>query len=179
MTGFYWLIAAMAAAFFGWKIADIRKTANEELTQSHKINAALEKEIADARAINDKLKKSIAVLQQAIFDMGIENLIGEIDQERTNHNESRRLVKTLELLQALQPDLDELCGILLDAAQEPLDNEALLRCHALAALGSANGGANSSRYREQLAQIEAECKRRALPLAVLTPSALLEAWGKA
>lgn len=179
MTWFYWLIAVIAAAFLSWKIYGIRKTSNEELAQAHKINADLEKEIAVARAVNDELEKNIHVLQQGLFDTGIENLINEIDKERANHNESLRLKKTLKLFQSLQTDLDDLCGILLDAEQKPLDSETLLHCHALAALGSANGGANSTRYREQLTQIETECQRRALPLAVLTPSVLIEMWSKA
>lgn len=112
------------------------------------------------------------------LDNDLAHRIKTIEKERAARNEYICLEKTTELLQFLQPDLDTLCGILLDAAQPPLDDATLLRCHQLAALGSANGGKNAARYTEQLSQLEAECMQRGLALTVLTPDRILAAWGK-
>jgi septal ring factor EnvC (AmiA/AmiB activator) len=177
MNNLYQLLAVIVFFVCGAALYRIRKNADEALAKAHKINAQLENDIAAAHAENDQLEQAIADLNQQL-DNDLAHRIQTIDKERAARNESRSLKQTAELLQSLQPDLDTLCGMLLDAAQPPLDDATLLRCHQLAALGSANDGKNAVRYTEQLSQLEAECMQRGLALTVLTPASILAAWSK-
>jgi small-conductance mechanosensitive channel len=178
MNNLYQLLAVIVFFLCGAALYRIRKNADEALAKAHKINAQLENDIAAAHAENDQLDQFITDLNNQL-DNDLAHRIQTIDKERAARNESISLEKTAELLKFLQPDLDTLCGILLEVAQLPLDDATLLRCHALAALGSANGGNNAARYTEQLSQLEAECMQRGLALTVLTPASILAAWGHA
>lgn len=177
MNNLYQLFTVIVLLLCGAALYRIRKNADEALAKAHKINAQLEKDIAAAHTESDQLEQSIVDLNQHLNN-DIASRIQVIDKERAARNESISLEKTAELLKFLQPDLDTLCGILLEVAQLPLDDATLLRCHALAALGSANGGNNAARYTEPLSQLETECMQRGLALTVLTPARILAAWGK-
>lgn len=169
---FTWLLVLFVCAA---AIYLIRKKSDAALAVAYRDNAQLEQEIVAARADNEQLQQAIHMLNRQL-DNSLSSRLQRIEKERAAHNESRSLQQTAELFQSLQPDLDTLCGRLLDAAQVPLTDEALLHCHVLAAVGSANGGPHAARYAEQLHELEAECLQRGLPLPVLTPASILANW---
>lgn len=177
MTTLYQLFVLIVVLLCAAALYLIRKRADEALAKAHTVNAQLEQEIAAANAQNAQLEQAIADLNQRL-DGNLASRIQAIDKERAARNESRSLMQTAELFQSLQPDLDTFCGILLATALPPLDDRTLLRCHELAALGSANGGKNAAHYAETLQQLEAECMQRGLTLTVLTPARILAAWSK-
>ncbi len=178
MTGLQAFIGITILALCALMVHRIRKKSNDDLAAARGENAKLEAAITRAQKQNAALEQSNGALEKELLESAIENRIGAIDKECEERNESKCLEQSLKLFQSLQPNIDDLCDILLDAAQKPLDNERLLHCQELAALGSANGGACAYRFHVQLAQIEAECQRRGLQPSALTPSALLAAWGK-